>query len=388
MAAMPARNGAPWVARGLALVRIACGVVLAAAPVAAGSSPTAADAPLAASAPSPAHHRGDRFQNNYIEFEPKGLGALLQWRIDAARLGVPKPPQAPTPRVAPDLAFLRANAVAGAAMTPSVTWIGHASVLLQAGGVNILADPIFSERASPLSFLGPARHVAPGLALRELPHVDAVIVSHNHYDHLDAASIDALAAQPGGPPLFVVPIGVKAWLADRGVTNAVELDWWQATRIGGVEIVFTPSQHWSGRGLADRMETLWGGYAIFAPDFHAFFAGDTAYSKDFADIHARFAARHGAGRGFDVALIPIGAYEPRWFMSTQHVDPDEAVRIHLDLTAAQSIGIHWGTFQLTDEPLDEPPKALSRALQARGLGAESFTVLAIGQTRRFARRAP
>jgi N-acyl-phosphatidylethanolamine-hydrolysing phospholipase D len=365
-----------------------CGAALAAAPVATGSSPASSGAAFTASAPSPSHHRGDRFQNNYLEFEPKGLGALLQWRIDAARQGVPKAAQAATPRVAPDLAFLRTNAVAGREMTPAVTWIGHASVLLQAGGVNVLTDPIFSERASPLSFLGPARHVAPGLALSELPHVDAVIVSHNHYDHLDADSIDALAAQPGGPPLFVVPLGLKAWLAERGVTNAVELDWWQGTRVGAVEIVLTPAQHWSGRGLADRMETLWGGYAIFAPDFHAFFAGDTAYSKDFADIHARFAVRHGAGLGFDVALLPIGAYEPRWFMSPQHVDPDEAVRIHLDLAVAQSIGIHWGTFQLTDEPLDEPPKALARALQTRGLGADAFTVLAIGQTRRFARRAP
>jgi N-acyl-phosphatidylethanolamine-hydrolysing phospholipase D len=353
----------------------------------------AALATLAVSAADPPagtlpHHRDGRFQNNYIEFEPKGIAALLKWRMDAARAGLPKPPQHETPRVAADLAFLRSNAVAGSAMVPSLTWIGHASTLIQAGGVNILTDPIFSERASPFGFVGPKRHLAPGLALAELPHIDAVVVSHNHYDHLDEASVKALAAQAGGPPLFVVPLGVKAWLAGVGIGNAVELDWWQSSRIGAVEIVLTPVQHWSGRTLTDRMETLWGGYAIFAPDFQVFFAGDTAYSKDFADIHAHFATRHGAGRGFDLALIPVGAYEPRWFMSAQHVDPAEAVRIHQDLAAERSIGIHWGTFQLTDEPLDEPPQTLARAAREAGLGEDAFSVMAVGATRRFSPRAP
>ncbi len=334
-----------------------------------------------------AHHRGDRFQNNYLEFEPKGIAALIEWRVAAARDGLPRAPETATPRVDADLDFLRGNAAAGMAMIPAVTWIGHASALVQAGGVSILTDPIFSDRASPLSFLGPKRHVAPGIALEALPHIDAVLISHNHYDHLDAPSVRALAAQSGGPPLFVVPLGVKAWFADAGIANVVELDWWQSTRVGAVEVVFTPAQHWSGRSLTDRMATLWGGYAVFAPQFQWFFAGDTAYSKDFADIHERFAARHGAGRGFDVALLPIGAYEPRWFMSAQHVDPGEAVRIHRDLGAEHSIGIHWGTFQLTDESLDEPPRALARAARDAGLADDAFTVLAIGATRRFAPRA-
>jgi N-acyl-phosphatidylethanolamine-hydrolysing phospholipase D len=334
-----------------------------------------------------ARQRGDRFQNNYVEFEPKGLGALIGWKIDASREGLPKPPQQPTPRVAPDLAFLRANATAGAAMVPSVTWIGHASTLVQLGGISLLTDPIFSKRASPVSFAGPARHVAPGLALAELPHVDAVVVSHNHYDHLDEASVRALAAQEGGPPLFVVPLGVKGWFGALGIERVVELDWWQSVHVGAVEIVLTPSQHWSGRGLNDRMTTLWGSYAIFAPDFQVWFGGDTAYSQDFADIHRRFAGRQ-HGRGFDVALIPIGAYEPRWFMRAQHVNPTEAVQIHLDLAAERSIGIHWGTFELTDESLDEPPRALARAARAAGVADDAFTVLAVGATRRFSPRAP
>ena len=334
-----------------------------------------------------APRRGDRFRNNYVDFEPKGLGALLRWKIDASREGLPKPPQQPTPRVAPDLAFLRANAAAGTAMVPAVTWIGHASTLVQLGGISLLTDPIFSERASPLSFAGPARHVPPGIALAELPHIDAVVISHNHYDHLDEASVHALAAQAGGPPLFVVPLGVKAWFADLGIDGVVELDWWQSARVGAVEIVFTPTQHWSGRGLNDRMTTLWGSYAIFAPDFQVWFGGDTAYSQDFADIHRRFATRQN-GRGFDLALIPIGAYEPRWFMRAQHVNPSEAVQIHRDLAAERSIGVHGGTFELTDESLDEPPQALARAAREAGLAENAFTVLAVGATRRFAPRAP
>jgi N-acyl-phosphatidylethanolamine-hydrolysing phospholipase D len=183
-----------------------------------------------------------------------------------------------------------------------------------------------------------------------------------------------------------VPLGVKAWFAALGIERVVELDWWQSARVGAVEIVFTPSQHWSGRALGDRMQTLWGSYSIFAPDFQVWFGGDTAYSQDFADIHRRFAERQN-GRGFDLALIPIGAYEPRWFMRAQHVDPTEAVLIHRDLAAERSIGIHWGTFELTDESLDEPPQALARAARQAGLADDAFTVLAVGSTRRFAPRA-
>ncbi|MDQ2734206.1 MAG: MBL fold metallo-hydrolase [Pseudomonadota bacterium] len=334
------------------------------------------------SSPPNPHRAGECFQNNYVEFEPKSLADVLKWRLAAARDGLPRAPQAPTPHVTPDLAFILANGNAEAAMEPAATWIGHASVLLQMGGSNLLVDPIFSERASPFSFVGPKRHVAPGLALDALPRIDAVLVSHNHYDHLDAPSVEALARQVGGPPLFIVPLGLKAWLADRGIVHAVELDWWQATRVGTLEVVCTPSQHWSSRSLGDRMKTLWGGFAIFAPDFHAFYAGDTAYSKDFRDAHAHFAARHGGtDRGFDLALLPIGAYEPRWFMSPQHVNPAEAVRIHLDILARRSIGIHWGTFQLTDEAIDAPVRDLEAARGAAGLAREAFDVLGFGETR-------
>lgn len=343
--------------------------------------------PADAAAAAPSHHRPQGFQNNDVEFVPKSLRELLAWQWQALREGLPRPPQAPTPRVAPDLDFIHANARAGAAMQPAVTWIGHATVLAQLGGLNVLTDPVFSDRASPVGFAGPKRHVAPGLTLGQLPHVDVVVVSHNHYDHQDEASLRALAAQPGGAPLFVVPLGNKAWFTALGIANVVELDWWQSHRLGAVEVVLTPVHHWTARGLGDQLATLWGGYALFAPDFHLFFAGDTAYSKDFSRIRQHFATRQGA-TGFDLAILPIGGYEPRWFMATQHVNPAEAVQIHRDLAARQSLGMHWGTFELTDESLDEPPRALARARADQGLADTAFFVTAIGETRRLARRQP
>ncbi|NKI94569.1 MBL fold metallo-hydrolase [Rhizobacter sp. SG703] len=334
------------------------------------------------------------FRNNYAGFEPKSLADVLRWRWAAHRNGVPRPPRGPIPQVAPDLAFLQANARAGAAMQPAVTWIGHATVLAQLGGLTLLTDPVFSERASPVPFAGPKRHQPPGVALADLPHIDLVLASHNHYDHLDGASVDALQRQPGGAPLFIVPLGVKAWLAERGIANAVELDWWTSHTVpsptGPVEVTLVPAQHWSGRGLADRMKTLWGGFAVFAPDCHLFYAGDTAYSRDFIDIQAHFAERQSAanGGGFDVALLPIGAYEPRWFMAPQHVDVEEAIRIHRDLRAKRSLGVHWGTFQLSDEALDDPPHALAEQRRSQALSDEEFFVLAIGETRQFPPRRP
>ncbi|MEO5734291.1 MAG: MBL fold metallo-hydrolase [Rubrivivax sp.] len=336
------------------------------------------------------HYVDGAFQNNYLHFEPKGLMKLLRWRWEAARDGKPAPPATPTPTVPPDMAFIRSNAAAVAAMQPAVTWIGHATVLAQLGGINLLTDPVFSPRASPFSFIGPLRAQAPGVALADLPHIDVVVISHNHYDHCDVDSLKRLAAQPGGPPRFIVPLGLKAWMAGIGIEGpaVVELDWWQSHTVAGVEFVLTPVQHWSGRGLLDRMETLWGGYAVFAPDLHLFFAGDTGYSRDFADIRTRFAERQSdvRGGGFDIALIPVGAYEPRWFMSEQHVNPEEAVRIHQDLHAKQSLGVHWGTFELTDESLDDPPQALATARARMKVDDRDFFLMAVGQTRMLARR--
>jgi N-acyl-phosphatidylethanolamine-hydrolysing phospholipase D len=334
--------------------------------------------------PSKPHHRPDGFQNNHSDFRAKSLAEVLRWRMNASRNNLPPPPQEPIPRIQPDLAFLHANARVGAGMQPAVTWIGHATVLAQLGGLNMLTDPIFSERASPVSFAGPKRHQPPGLALNELPRIDLVVASHNHYDHLDEASIRQLNAQAGGPPLFVVPLGLQGWLRSKGVAHARELDWWDSHTIdspqGSVELMLLPSRHWSSRGLDDRMQSLWGGFAVMAPDCHLFYAGDTGYSRDFTDIRERLAPRQ-AGHGFDIALLPIGAYEPRWFMADQHVNVHEAVKIHQDLGAKRSLGVHWGTFELTDESLDEPPRQLTLERSAAGLTEADFFVLAIGETR-------
>jgi N-acyl-phosphatidylethanolamine-hydrolysing phospholipase D len=337
--------------------------------------------------PGQAHHTREGFRNTEA-FDAKGLADVLRWRREASRNGHPKPPREPIPRVAPDLALLRrfasaAQAGAGAA----VTWVGHATVLVQCGGVAVLTDPMFSERASPLSFAGPRRHVPPGVALGDLPRIDVVLVSHNHYDHLDLASLRALARQPGGAPQVIAPLGLKAWLEARGVQRVLELDWWQAHTLvpdaaQPVEVLLLPARHWSGRGLRDRMQSLWGGFAVFFGDrFQLFFAGDTGYSRDFVEVRHRLAHRQRApGGGFDLALLPIGAYAPRWFMAPQHVDVDEALQIHLDLGAKRSLGVHWGTFTLSDEPLDEPPRLLAELRGARGLGEGDFSVCAIGQS--------
>jgi L-ascorbate metabolism protein UlaG (beta-lactamase superfamily) len=256
-----------------------------------------------------------------------------------------------------------------------VTWVGHATVLLRVGGRSVLTDPHFSERASPVSFAGPKRVVAPVPALSDLPHIHVVVISHNHYDHLDQESVRTLAEQPGGSPRFYVPLGLKDWFARRGITDVVEMDWWESANFAGLTIDFVPVQHWSKRTLSDENQSLWGGWVIRHPELSFFFAGDTGYSKDFADIGAKFG-------GFDVAAIPIGAYAPRWFMQIMHLDPAEAVQVHRDVKARQSLAIHWGTFaNLTDESLYEPPIKLAEAREKAGLTDEDFFVLRHGETR-------
>ncbi|RZL03024.1 MAG: MBL fold metallo-hydrolase [Rubrivivax sp.] len=340
--------------------------------------------------PDKAHHRRDGFQNNDPSFKRKRLYEVLRWKWQAWRAGAPYPSTAPIPVVKPDLAFIHANAKAGLAMQPAMTWIGHITVLAQFGGLNFITDPVFSERCSPVQWAGPKRHTPPGLTMAQLPHIDVVLLSHSHYDHLDEASMLALSGQAGGPPLFIVPLGLKPWLARRGIHHVVELDWWDEHVIEAadahhprVTITLTPAQHWSSRSPTDAMRTLWGGFAVRAPDCHLFFAGDTAYSPDFIDIREHFAAEQtpDQGGGFDMALLPIGAYEPRWFMKDQHCNPSESVQIFKDLGCKRALAVHWGTFQLTDEALDEPPRALALAREAAAIAPERFEMLAIGQTR-------
>ena len=344
--------------------------------------------------PHKRHHRPDGFQNNYLSFRGKRWHEVLRWRWEAWRSNHPKPLLDPIPVVKPDLAFIHANAKAGLAMQPSATWIGHITVLLQVGGLNILTDPVFSERCFPVQWAGPKRHTPPGLTLDELPQIDVVLLSHNHYDHLDEGSMLALKQQVDGAPLVICPLGHKLWFARRGMHRVVELDWWdthvlEATeRSARIPVTLVPAQHWSARTATDALRSLWGGFVVRSPDCHVYFAGDTGYSKDFVDIRQHFAREHTPenGGGFDLALLPIGAYEPRWFMKDQHVNPDESVQIFHDIGCKRALAVHWGTFQLTDEALDEPPRALARALRAHALPSERFKAAAIGETWRIPQR--
>jgi N-acyl-phosphatidylethanolamine-hydrolysing phospholipase D len=337
----------------------------------------------------PHHHTPRGYRNNYVESVTKSFSEVLRWQWSRLRNRLPPPATLATPHQAPNLEFLLSNAQAARAMIPAITWIGHATALVQASGLNVLTDPIFSQRASPLQFMGPKRAYAPGVTLAELPRIDVVLISHNHYDHLDRASIGALSRQTGGEPLFLAPLGLKGWLEQLGVKRAVELDWWECYLFGDVEFHLTPAQHWSARSLGDRNRTLWGAWAAFGADFHWFFTGDTGYSRDFLDARERFAARQTPqlGGGFDLALIAVGACLPRWFMQLQHVDLPEAVQVHVDLGAKRSIGVHWGTFALADEALDQPLHELARAREQKNVSASEFFLLPIGGTHPMARRS-
>jgi len=334
------------------------------------------------------HHTAEGYRNLNGVAVGKSFAEVLRWKMESWQAGLPPAPREPTPVVEPDLRRLRANAGplrrvgthAAPAPVPSATWIGHATVLVQSGGLNILTDPVFSDRASPLPFLGPRRAQPPGIALADLPPIDVVLISHNHYDHLDRASVEQLDARSNGRTLFLVPLGLKSFFTDLGIRNVVELDWWDVHGVQGVEFELVPVQHWSARGLDDRNETLWGGWAVFAPDLRWYFSGDSGYSGLFRLTRERLAAHLRDGHLFDLALLAIGAYEPRWFMAPQHMNPAEAVQAHQDLAARRSLGIHWGTFALTDEALDQPPRDLAAARSREGLSGQDFFVLPIGGT--------
>lgn len=322
--------------------------------------------------PAKKHHTPEGFKNNYPH-EPSGSFWKWQWERWAAG-GVKAPAgswKSVIASVKPDLSYLQTNRT-----TRSVTWLGHASVLVQTNGLNIVTDPVFSERTSPVQFAGPKRMVPLSISAAELPVVDLVLISHNHYDHLDKASVKTLNERAQGKATFVVPLGLKQWFEEEGITNVRELDWWDSFEHKGVTIHFTPAQHWSKRTLTDTNRSLWGGFVVEDRGWKFFYTGDTGYSQDFKDIGKKFGE-------FDFAAIAIGAYAPRWFMKTQHCNPEEAVQIMQDINAKEALGVHWGTFVLTDEPLDEPPKLLRFALDAKKIPTAQFRAWAHGETKRF-----
>ena len=251
-----------------------------------------------------------------------------------------------------------------------ILWIGHASFLINLDGTTILTDPIFSKRASPVGIFGPKRLIPPALNITDLPKIDLVTISHNHYDHLDINSLVKISKK-NPDAKFLVPKGDKKILTKRGIENVSEFLWWENSIVKNLKMTFTPVQHWSARGLGDRNKSLWGGWFFESSGLNLFHAGDTGYSNDFLMTKEKLGAP-------EYALIPIGAYSPEWFMAENHVNPEDALQIAIDLDAKKSIGMHWGTFILTDEAVTEPPQLLQSALEERDLPKDYFVTLKPG----------
>ena len=295
----------------------------------------------------------ETFKNSNPGVMPKSLADVIRWRMTKD--------DSPD-RVAIELSkeWQKLDAQAD----NYAVWIGHATYLINNGDITILADPIFSERASPVGWAGPERLIPPAMAIGDLPSIDAIVISHNHYDHLDIPSLQSLQAVNSDVSILV-PKGDKALLERHGLLNVSEFSWWQSMRVKETEFTFTPVQHWSGRGITGRNTSWWGGWFMNNSDLSIYHAGDTGYSNDFIATRKRLGAP-------DIAFIPIGAYSPRWFMKNQHVNPMEAVQVAIDLDATRSFGMHWGTFILTDEPIKQPRSQLSKELIERNLPADFF----------------
>lgn len=310
------------------------------------------------------HYDGKKFHNqNPIVLH--GFMDLLKWKLSFKAESWPDKlepdytPSVPKDRMTEKMA---------------VTFITHASFLIQVDGVNILTDPVWSQRTSPFSFAGPKVIHSPGVNFDKLPKIDVVLISHNHYDHMDAKTISDLEKKFS--PLFLVPLANVEKMKSFGAKNVVELDWWQENLIGSeqVKITLTPAQHWSSRTPFDRMKALWGSYYIQSKKERVYFAGDTGYGPHFAEIQKKLGSP-------TLSLLPIGAYEPRWFMKDMHMNPEDAVLAHLDLQSNLSIGMHFGTVQLTDEAVDTPKKDLTMAMDK--LKVKNFRTLVPGDFLEF-----
>ncbi len=254
-----------------------------------------------------------------------------------------------------------------------ITWIGHSSFYVQMAGLRILLDPVFSERASPFSFLGPRRAPRLPFEIDDLPPIDLVLISHDHYDHLDKQAVRQLVE--AGDPQFLVPLGVERIVRSFGARRVAEFDWWQYTNIDGLGIHCLPARHFSGRGLHNRNGTLWASWYIDSPAGRLYFAGDSGYGSHYETIRDSVGAP-------DVVIMPIGAYLPRWIMEPVHVSPEEALQAVRDLSATQVVPCHWGTFDLAEEPIQEPMEQLKRLTQASG-EADRIVQMSIGETRVF-----
>lgn len=312
--------------------------------------------------PATDHFDGKKFINPE-GFEAKGLKDVFKWMLERKRgswAGMSKGNPGKRP-----LDFYKDGI--------RITFVNHSTFLIQVGGLNILTDPIWSRRASPFSWSGPQREREPGIRFEDLPRIHHVLLSHNHYDHLDINTM-RLVHGAHHPQSIVTPLGVKAYLDQEKISNAIDVDWWQEISLNDkVKITAVPAQHFSGRGMLDRDATLWCGYVLNTSAGQIYFAGDTGYNdQTFKDIGKRF-------QNIRLAIVPIGAYKPRWFMSPIHADPEEAVKIHLDVRAQVSVASHFGTFPLADDSYDDPVKELEAAKLKFHLRDDDFVALQEGE---------
>jgi L-ascorbate metabolism protein UlaG (beta-lactamase superfamily) len=305
------------------------------------------------------HYDGKVFRNN-PSTKTKSFFDLLRWRFNSVT-PIEEPSRVPKVSAKP------------ASINPerqiALTFVGHSTFLLQARGLNILTDPIWSKRCSPISFLGPARLQDPGITFDDLPKIDMVLLSHNHYDHMDLPTLKSLWLRD--KPLFVVPLKNKATLSREGIGNTIELDWWESTTAKNkITITAVPAQHWSGRWILDRNDALWAGFVISFGDKRVFFTGDSGFGPHFAKIKEKFVS-------FDVALLPIGAYLPRWFMKDHHLSPGDAIRVADILGARKNVPMHFGTFSLGDDGFTKARSQLEQLILERG--KNDFLILEAGE---------
>ncbi len=305
------------------------------------------------------HYDGKVFRNNPSTAK-KSIFDLIRWRFSRT---------APVEENFTPLKNSLKPAKINISNDVSLSFVGHATFLLQANGLNVLTDPIWSDRCSPLSFLGPKRLQEPGIAFENLPKIDIVLISHNHYDHLDLPTLKRLWLRDR--PTFIVPLKNKALLASEGITNIIELDWWESTQAkSDVKITAVPAQHWSGRWIIDRNEALWAGFVISFDKKNIFFAGDTGFGPHFIKIKEKFVT-------FELALIPIGAYLPLWFMREHHLSPSDAIVVADIMGALQNIPMHFGTFSLGDDGFTKARYELNQLMANNK--KQNFLILEVGQ---------
>lgn len=309
------------------------------------------------------HYDGVKFFNPGIEIRHKSREDFKKWKAERKNR-VPWPEYVENNSRFSAITSEDTNSI-------FATLIGHSTIYVQTPDFSFITDPVFSDKVGPMNLIGVKRVLKPAIDYKELPMVDAVLLSHNHFDHMDVKSLRRLRKM--FDPVFVVPLGLKPVLRKKGFKKVVEMDWWESANIKGTNITLTPAVHWSKRSLGDNNETLWGGFVVETKGTRIYYGGDTGYGNHFVDIAKRF-------NSFDFCILPIGAYEPRWFMKSFHMNPEEAVLAHKSLNSKHTIGCHWGTFRLTDEAYNSPCEDLKAACLKHSVSDSTFLCTEFGQT--------